>query len=116
EQADVRSSQMLEVAATEFECQGLELDWVGICWGDDVTQADGSGWDLRRFRSNKWTNVKQPDKRQFILNKYRVLMTRARKGFVIWVPPGAENDPSRDPRRLDRTAAFLIECGVPSLD
>jgi len=117
ERADVRSSQKLEVAATEFECQGLELDWVGVCWGDDVTRTDSStGWELRRFRSDKWTKVKKPHERQFILNKYRVLMTRARKGFVIWVPRGAADDPTRDPARLDRTAAFLIECGIPDLD
>src|SRR6185295_7250994 len=114
---DMRSSQMLEVAATEFECQGLELDWVGVCWGDDVTRGDGAdGWDLRRFISNKWTKVRQPDRRQFILNKYRVLLTRARKGFVVWVPRGADDDETRSPARLDRTAAFLLECGLPSLD
>jgi hypothetical protein len=110
---DTRSSSSLEVAATEFECQGLEVDWAGVCWGDDMAfDRDAKQWDPRRFVGTRWTASATPASRRYILNKYRVLLTRARRGFVIWVPPGAAGDPTRKPRRLDATADFFIQCGV----
>ncbi|ADO69064.1 DUF2075 domain-containing protein [Stigmatella aurantiaca] len=113
---DIRSSHCLEVAMTEFKCQGLELDFVGLCWGDDLTlQESHMGWDMRAFQGNGWKQVKKEISRQYLLNKYRVLLTRAREGLVIWVPPGSSKDPTRDPSRLDRTAAFLERCGLPLL-
>jgi hypothetical protein len=113
---DVRSSYQLEVAATEFECQGLELDWTGVCWGDDFTREQTNpDWSYRQFKGTNWQAVRRPDVRQFILNKYRVLLTRARDGMVIWVPPGDQTDPTRDCRRLDRTAEHLIAAGVSLL-
>lgn len=113
---DVRSSYQLEVAATEFECQGLELDWVGVCWGDDLV-VDGSNgtWRHRHFHGKEWRNFRHAADRQFLLNKYRVLLTRAREGFVIWIPEGDEGDLTRDPALLDATASFLRRCGVQLL-
>jgi hypothetical protein len=116
-QADVRSSCQLEVAATEFECQGLELDWVGVCWGDDFCIDPASRqWSCRTFRGNKWPDIKNPVSRQYLVNKYRVLLTRAREGIVIWVPQGDLMDSTRDPRPLDETAAFLHGAGIPMLE
>jgi Uncharacterized conserved protein (DUF2075) len=116
-QADVRSSCQLEVAATEFECQGLELDWVGVCWGDDLCiDPAGSPWRYRQFRGSKWQGVRREGARRYLLNKYRVLLTRAREGMVIWVPPGDPADPTRNPVPLDATAAYLRAAGVPVLD
>lgn len=113
---DTRSSSALEVAATEFECQGLEIDWAGICWGDDMGfDPELKRWDTRRFIGTRWISAVKPTARQFILNKYRVLLTRARRGFVIWVPPGAADDPTRKPHRLDATAEFLAQCGIRSI-
>jgi hypothetical protein len=110
---DTRSSSSLEVAATEFECQGLELDWAGVCWGDDmVFDPEEKSWDTRRFIGTRWTSPARSAARRYILNKYRVLLTRARRGFVIWVPPGAASDPTRKPHRLNATAEFLIQCGL----
>ena len=110
---DYRSSYQLEVAATEFECQGLELDWVGLCWGDDlIRSASGDSWDCRRLRGRKWNSIKVPRNRSYLLNRYRVLLTRAREGVVIWVPEGDSSDPTRDPARLDATADYLLRCGV----
>ena len=110
---DYRSSYQLEVAATEFECQGLELDWVGVCWGDDLTQsASGNSWEFRSLHSRKWTQIKKERNRNYLLNRYRVLLTRAREGVVIWVPEGDSTDPTRDPARLDATADYLLRCGV----
>lgn len=113
---DVRSSLRLEVAATEFECQGLELDWVGVCWGDDMFHdAQNSAWNPRRFIGSRWVKVNDPETRQFILNKYRVLLTRARKGMVIWVPGGSQEDSTRDLQLLDATARHLAACGIPEI-
>ena len=113
---DVRSSSTLEVAATEFECQGLELDWVGVCWAEDLLyDSEASGWVARRFVGSRWQNVLKPATRQFVLNKYRVLLTRARKGLVIWVPLGSDSDRTRDRKWMDSTAEFLVKCGLQAL-
>jgi hypothetical protein len=111
---DARSSFYLEVPATEFGIQGLELDWVGLCWGADVTPEGGS-WLCRKFRGTSWQQVRNPQNRQYAINKYRVLLTRAREGLVIWVPPGDPNDLTRPPVFYDRIATFLQLCGIPLL-
>jgi hypothetical protein len=112
---DIRSSNVLEVALTEFECQGLELDWTALCWGDDFNWTE-NGWDCRRLLGAKWQRVQKPVTQQFIHNKYRVLLTRAREGMVLWVPLGDTNDPTRESDRLDLTADYLTRCGVKILD
>jgi len=113
---DTRSSSWLEVAATEFECQGLELDWAGVCWGGDlVRQPNARTWNCRSFRGSRWMNVRQPARVRYAINKYRVLLTRARKGMIIWVPRGDNCDPTREPELLDATAEYLISRGVTLL-
>jgi hypothetical protein len=110
---DVRSSSRLEVPATEFQCQGLELDRVGICWAGDFTwDRHAEGWEYRHFTGNKWHQVRQATNRRYLLNKYRVMLTRARDVVVIWVPRGIKDDPTLDPERLDATAEYLRRCGV----
>ncbi len=107
------SSYQLEVPATEFEIQGLELDWVALCWSADLCwQNDLHQWFPRRIHLNRWTIVKSPIDRQFAVNRYRVLMTRARQGMVIWVPRGDPDDPTRKPHELDAIADFLARCGM----
>lgn len=111
---DVRSSYSCEVFATEFEIQGLELDWVGICWGGDYIWADG-GWfarDLRHGVVSKWGGVNKRERQEFRKNAYCVLLTRARQGMVLYVPCGDANDPTRKPEEFDATADFLLRCGV----
>lgn len=113
---DCRSSYWLEVAATEFECQGLELDWAGVCWGGDLIYSpEICALLTRRFHGNRWLKVHDSADHQFLLNKYRVLLTRARRGMVIWVPEGDESDPTRSPEELNATADFLLKCGIPLL-
>ncbi len=110
---DVRSSDQLEVAASEFECQGLELDWVGVCWGGDFPfNAANSNWLYQQFSGSKWGKLKNEVDRQFLLNTYRVLLTRARRGLIIWVPPGDFSDPTRSPSLFDPTADYLVRCGL----
>jgi DUF2075 family protein len=109
---DVRSSNQLEIAATNFDCQGLELDWVGMCWGNDLTFDDNSSsWDTRIFRGTSWTKASE-DPRKFMLNSYRVLLTRARKGMIIWVPDPDGTDPTLDPHAFDATANLLEKVGL----
>jgi hypothetical protein len=116
DRSDTRSSHWLEVAATEFECQGLELDWTGVCWGGDFLFSPGVGrWLCRRFRGTTWQTVRKPADVQYTINKYRVLLTRARKGIVIFVPQGNTTDATRDPTLFDATADFLNSCGIPSV-
>lgn len=111
--SDIRSSSALELAMTEFKVQGLELDLVGMCWGDDLTVTKSGTWQMQRFRGSKWVNVNREEDRDYLLNKYRVLLTRAREGMVLWIPPGNASDRTRDPERLNRTADFLEAAGVP---
>jgi len=113
---DVRSSCQLEVPATQFDCQGLELDWAGVCWGSDLTPTDvDDGWRTRAFVGNSWQNRHGPG-RQFLINGYRVLLTRARRGQVIWVPRAKLNDPSLRADYLDSVTSFLTRAGLPTLD
>jgi hypothetical protein len=89
EDSDVRSSYRCEVFATEFEIQGLELDWIGLCWGGDFIWSDSQGWQLRILRpgrQTKWSAIKSVEKRTYRRNAYRVLLTRARQEMVIFVP------------------------------
>ncbi len=111
---DVRSSYRCEVFATEFEIQGLELDWVGVCWGGDFIWS-GSEWiprDLRHGQVTRWGTIKPSERREFRRNAYRVLLTRARQGMILYIPRGDYGDPTRDPSELDRTVDFLLCCGV----
>ncbi|VFS25126.1 hypothetical protein RAN7_2776 [plant metagenome] len=112
---DVRSSHALEVAASEFECQGLELDWVGLCWGGDLTPSASGGWEYRKFRGSSWNQVRGDSERTYVRNRYRVLLTRARFGMVIWIPPGKASDPTLEPDRFDRVRSLLEAVGVPEL-
>ncbi|MBW3596615.1 MAG: DUF2075 domain-containing protein [Planctomycetes bacterium] len=110
---DTRSSMWLEVAATEFECQGLELDWTGVCWGGDFVRcAQREQWNFRRFRGTKWQAIRQPQEQRYVANKYRVLLTRARRGMVIWIPCGNATDLTRDPALFDATAHYLESQGI----
>jgi DUF2075 family protein len=111
----VTSSYSLEIPATEFKCQGLELDNVGMCWGWDLVPAKArDAWLARRFDThwNRWNNVKSPDRRRFALNSYRVLLTRARRGMVIWVPPGDATDSTTSPKDMDLVADVLKASGA----
>jgi hypothetical protein len=94
--SDVRSSYYLEDPATEFDIQGLELDWVGVCWDADLRWVDGR-WSHHKFRGTVWHNVNDTFQRAYLSNAYRVLLTRARQGMAIYVPGGDLIDATRPP-------------------
>ena len=114
ERNDTRSSYYLEDAATEFQVQGLELDWVCVAWCGDF-RFNGSGWDHHDFRGNRWCNINNSENRNYLRNAYRVLLTRARQGMVVFVPPGNASDPTRVPAFYDLTFSYLRELGIPEL-
>lgn len=111
---DVRSSFQLEVAATEFQIQGLEIDWSCVCWGGDLLRSN-QNWRLQRFRGTVWQKVGQESARAYIVNTHRVLLTRARQGMVLFVPRGDDEDSTRRREPFDETALFLFQCGAKPL-
>jgi hypothetical protein len=111
---DTRSSYYLEDAATEFQVQGLELDWACVTWDGDLC-FNGSGWSFHDFRGDRWFNIVSPENRRYLRNAYRVLLTRARQGMVIFVPPGEPTDPTRSPEFYDPTFKYLRHLGIPVL-
>jgi Uncharacterized conserved protein (DUF2075) len=114
ERDDTRSSYYLEDAATEFQVQGLELDWVCVNWDADF-RFNGSDWNYHDFRGNRWCNISNPDNRVYLRNAYRVLLTRARQGMVVFVPPGDAEDSTRCPGFYDDTFGYLKRLGIPEL-
>lgn len=114
ERDDTRSSYYLEDAATEFQVQGLELDWVCVTWDGDF-RYNGSAWSYHDFRGKRWQNIKNPDNRNYLRNAYRVLLTRARQGMVLFIPTGEASDPTRSPAFYDSTFNYLRELGIPEI-
>ncbi len=114
ERDDIRSSFYLEDAATEYQIQGLELDWTCLTWDD--LRFNGHQWEHRTFNAKGWQRIRSAERQRYLLNAYRVLLTRARQGMVIFVPPGDSEDPTRLPEFYDSTYSYLREAGIPSID
>lgn len=114
EKDDVRSSYYLEDVATEFDVQGLELDWVCITWDADFRYTK-TGWQHWSFRGNGWQKINKPERQIYLKNAYRVLLTRARQGMVIVVPEGNAEDQTRQPRYYDNTFKYLKEIGFEAI-
>jgi DUF2075 family protein len=107
---DVRSSYYLEDVATEFHVQGLELDWACVTWDADFRYSV-NGWGSHSFCGDRWNNIKKEERKQYLKNAYRVLLTRARQGMVIVVPQGDTDDHTRSPMFYDATYTYLAEIG-----
>ena len=110
----VRSSYYLEDVATEFDVQGLELDWACITWDADFRH-DRAGWQHWSFKGDRWERIRKAERRSYQKNAYRVLLTRARQGMVIVVPPGDHDDPTRHPDFYNPTFAYLSQIGFDSI-
>ena len=113
-ETDVRSSYYLEMVATEYKIQGLELDWVGICWDIDLRR-NGNKWEFKNFTGTKWNQTKTIAEQVFLLNTYRVLLTRAREGVIVFIPEGDSNDETRLPEFYDPIFEYLVSCGLKSI-
>lgn len=111
---DVRSSFHLEETATEFDIQGLELDWTIVCWDADLRFENGDFKHLK-FVGTKWQNIKSADNILYLKNAYRVLLTRARQGFVIFVPTGDETDMTAKPEYYDGIYRYLKSVEIKEL-
>ena len=114
EKQDVRSSYYMEDVATEFHVQGLELDWTCVTWDADFRYSPG-GWENYSFVGNKWQNIRKQERKQYLKNAYRVLLTRARQGMVIVVPEGDSQDPTRMNEYYDTTFIYLKSIGIEEL-
>lgn len=113
---DLRSSFALEDAATEFDVQGLELDWACVVWDGDMRR-DGEGWsfhNVRHFRGrgSRWTHIKNVWAQTYARNAYRVLLTRARRGIAICIPEGDAGDCTRLPEFYQATYNYLLGLGL----
>ena len=114
--SDIRSSLFLEDVATEFDIQGLELDWTCLVWdGDFRYDPTRNCWQHFNFRSDRWQNINAAEGRAYQLNAYRVLLTRARQGMVICIPEGDPNDATRKPEFYDNTYEYFKRLGVEEM-
>lgn len=109
--SDVRSAGFLEDVATEFDIQGLELDWTCIAWDANLRKIDNS-WEFKNFRGTEWQNINDDIRKRYLLNAYRVLLTRARQGMIIFIPVGDKSDRTRNPEFYDPVYEYFIQCGV----
>ncbi len=111
---DVRSSYYLEAVATEFHVQGLELDWACVIWDADFRYFP-AGWSHHSFCGSRWNKINKAERKQYLKNAYRVLLTRARQGMVLVVPEGDADDHTRNSRFYDGTFSYLKEIGFTEI-
>lgn len=108
---DVRSSYYLEDVVSEFDIQGLELDYSIVAWDADF-RFNGTEWAYYNFVGNRWQNVASEERRLYLKNAYRVLLTRARQGMIIFIPEGSDSDETRMREWYDTTFNYLCDVGV----
>ena len=108
---DVRSSYYLEDVATEFQVQGLELDWACVTWDGDLRYSLKE-WKTFGFKGSKWQNINHIERKKYLINAYRVLLTRARQGMVIVIPEGNIEDHTRKFEYYDPTFEYLRDIGI----
>jgi len=113
-QNDIRSCHYLEDVATEFDIQGLELDWCLVCWEADYRYSN-SQFEHWEFKGTKWNRRNKEEKKWYLENAYRVLLTRARQGMIIFIPMGNNEDKTRKTSFYDETYQYLISCGIEPL-
>jgi hypothetical protein len=108
---DIRSSYYLEDVATEFHVQGLELDWTCVTWDGDFRYTP-SGWEHWSFSGDSWKRIRNEYRKMYLKNAYRVLLTRARQGMIVFVPEGDPEDPTRNADFYDTTFHYLTRVGL----
>lgn len=118
--SDIRSSNCLEDTLTEFKVQGLEIDWACVAWDADLRlNKNQDGWQHFQLRSGtNWQNINKPINREYQINAYRVLLTRARQGMVICIPEGDHSvppDETRKPEWYDGIYNYLKQIGIKEI-
>ena len=105
---------MMEIVASEFKVQGLEIDWAVVCWDADLRRKNDREWDHYNFRGSKWQHRNKEEQKRYLVNAYRVLLTRARQGMILFVPKGddPEDDPTRNHEFYDAVYEYLKICGI----
>lgn len=111
---DVRSSFYLETVASEYKVQGLELDFIGVCWDADLRRGKDD-WQFRSFSGSQWNQVNNISEQNFLLNTYRVLLTRAREGLIVFIPEGDIDDKTRPPELYNSIFEYLKSCGIQEM-
>ena len=91
--------------------QGLELDWACVTWDGDLRYSDNS-WKSFSFVGTKWQNIHKEERKRYLINAYRVLLTRARQGMIIVIPNGDVEDATRNPEYYDGTFNYLKQLGL----
>jgi hypothetical protein len=112
---DVRSSHFLESVGTEFLVQGLELDWCLVAWDADL-RYENNAFQHWSFKGSKWQKINKSIDKQYLENSYRVLLTRARQGMILYIPQGNDNDATRQQHYYNGTFEYLKKCGIKELD
>lgn len=117
ETEDVRSSNHLEIPATEFDIQGLEIDYVIMAWDANLRYINEE-FEYYKFKGTKWNKIRDTNEieRNYLINSYRVLLTRARRGMVIFVPDGDDEDATRPSEYYDGTYEYLKSIGITELN
>ena len=110
---DIRSSYFLEETATEFDIQGLELDWTIVCW--DANLRYDKNFEYYNFTGDSWKNINKEEIRVYLKNTYRVLLTRARQGFIIFVPQGDSEDETMQTKFYDGVYDYLKNIGIEEI-
>jgi hypothetical protein len=110
---DVRSANMLECVQNQYQVQGLELDYTVVCWDGDLRRCPG-GWQAWKMNGPRWQRDRALD---IATNGYRVLLTRARKGMIVFVPRGdpTGEDETRPPAMYDDITNYIVRCGAREL-
>lgn len=111
---DIRSSYFLEEIATEFDIQGLEIDWVCLAWDINYYFKDGK-WNCQYFSGTKWQNIHNENDKTYLQNAYRVLLTRARQGLIIYIPEGDDLDHTRPKELYNSTFSYFNSCGIQTI-
>lgn len=111
---DVRSCYALEDVVTEFDVQGLEVDYSIVCWDADFRIIDGK-WSYKRFHGSNWINILKNEDKLYLKNTYRVLLTRARQGMIIFIPKGCCEDITRQPKFYDGTYNYFKQMGLEEI-
>ncbi len=111
---DIRSSYFLEEVATEFDIQGLELDWTCVAWDGDLFY-NNNQWNYKKFTGTTWKNCSNTERVKYLINSYRVLLTRARQGMIIYIPRGNNEDLTRPDFMYDGTFEFFIKIGIKEI-